>query len=260
MRSVTSEAEAARSRRPCSAEGGGRAVPPTAGRVDAAALETDADVLERLLRRRHSCRAFLDRPVPRETIERILQLAQRAASWANIKPWEIVLLGGASARRFEEGLAAYAAEHSTLPDIPFPHEYRQSYQDRRAAYARDLYRAIGATSRQEAVRQGGQNFRCFGAPHVAIVTTDAGLGTYGAVDCGGYIATLMLAACSLGVDSIAQGAVAGHAPFVRSELGIPPERQIVCAVAFGYADPDSRINAVRTVRAPLSEVVTWRDR
>jgi len=38
-------------------------------------------VLEELLNERYSVRAFLPREVPRETIEQVLKVAQRTASW-----------------------------------------------------------------------------------------------------------------------------------------------------------------------------------
>ena len=108
-------------------------------------------------------------------------------------------------------------------------------------------------------RQALENFRMFGAPHLALVTTDEALGAYGAIDCGGWVANFMLAAEALGVASIAQAAIAGHAGFVRAQLGLPADRQLVCGIAFGFADPDHPANAFRTGRAGLGEAVNWHD-
>jgi len=38
--------------------------------------------------------------------------------------------------------------------------------------------------REASKRQTLENFRMFGAPHVAIITTERKLGTYGVLDCG----------------------------------------------------------------------------
>ncbi|WP_208510355.1 nitroreductase family protein [Variovorax paradoxus] len=46
------------------------------------------DSLRELLHERTSCRAFLDRPVPRGVIEQVLGAAQRTASWCNAQPWQ----------------------------------------------------------------------------------------------------------------------------------------------------------------------------
>src|SRR5690606_21419224 len=103
--------------------------------------------------------------------------------------------------------------------------------------------------------QALENFRFFGAPHVAIVTTDAALGVYGALDCGAYVGNFMLAAWSLGVAAIAQAALASHPAPLREHLGIPQDRLIVCGISFGYADPTHPANAFRTTRADPRECV-----
>src|ERR1700751_4294995 len=77
------------------------------------------DVLENLLRRRFSCRAFLPGPVPRATIERILAAAQKTASWCNSQPWRLTITSGEATQRFRE--AMYAAASRGRPNVgPFP--------------------------------------------------------------------------------------------------------------------------------------------
>ena len=51
---------------------------------------------------RRSIRAYLPTPVPRETIERILEVAARAPSGTNTQPWKVYVLTGAA----KEGLSA----------------------------------------------------------------------------------------------------------------------------------------------------------
>jgi hypothetical protein len=75
-----------------------------------------------------------------------------------------------------------------------------------------------------------ENFCLFGAPHVAIVTTDRALGTYGAVDCGAYVANFALAARSLGVAVIAQAALAAYPAFWREQLDLSEDRLVVCGI------------------------------
>ena len=225
-------------------------------------MPSEAEVLEALLRRRFSCRGFRAEPVPRPLVTRILEMAQRTASWTNSQPWQVEILGGAALERFRAALHAHAAGGAEpTPDIPFPREYRGVYRDRRRETGFGLYATLGIarddmTGRK---RQALENFRMFGAPHLALVTTDEALGAYGAVDCGGWVANFMLAAEALGVASIAQAAIAGHAGFVRAQLGLPADRQLVCGIAFGFADPDHPANAFRTGRAGLEQAVAWHD-
>mgnify|MGYP003735570961 CR=1 FL=1 len=44
---------------------------------------------------RRSVRAYLDRPVPRELVEEILEVAARAPSGTNTQPWQVIALTGA---------------------------------------------------------------------------------------------------------------------------------------------------------------------
>ncbi|MFZ0140221.1 MAG: hypothetical protein WAL70_03985 [Aeromicrobium sp.] len=84
----------------------------------------DAQVLERLLDDRWSCRGFTDEQVPRDVVE-------RESGW-------------------------------------------------------QLYDAVGVAKgdREASALQMLRNFEFFGAPHAAIITTDAELVVYGAIDCG----------------------------------------------------------------------------
>lgn len=218
-----------------------------------------AEVLGTLLEHRYSCRGYLGRQVPREDIEHILRLAQRTPSWCNSQPWQVIITSGASTARLAAALLEAAQAGDTGADFDTPAEYRGVYRERRRQAAFGMYRHAGIERGDHArrVAQTQANFGFFGAPHTAIITTDGALGTYGALDCGAYVSTFLLAAQSLGIAAVAQGAIAMVSDAVRSHLQIPADRRIVCAVSFGYADPLNPINDFRSARAELSEVVQW---
>jgi len=220
-----------------------------------------ADVLEQLLTERHSCRGFRPDPVPRETVERILAIAQRTASWCNAQPWQIHVLSPDATQRVRDELVAHARAHPPQPDFDFPAAYVDVYQDRRRECGLQLYGATGVQRGDKAAseRQWLENYRLFGAPQLAIVTSPAALGTYAAIDCGAYVHNFMLAASSLGVASIAQAAQAAVAGFWRERLALPEDRKVVCGIAFGYEDPAHPANAFRTSRAELAQAVQWVD-
>jgi nitroreductase len=216
-----------------------------------------------LLAERWSCRAFLPRAVARPTIERILALAQRTASWCNAQPWQVIVTSGTGTERFREAVLPHAAApEAPRPDFAFPREYPGVYLSRRRACGFQLYDSVGLArgDRQASARQALENYRLFGAPHVAIVTTPDALGVYGAIDCGAYVSNFVLAARSFGVASIAQAALAAYPDVVRKHFGLPSERWVVCGIAFGYADSEHPVNRFRTDRAALDEVVTWVER
>ncbi|GAA2974068.1 nitroreductase [Microbacterium terrae] len=213
---------------------------------------------DRLLAERWSCRAFLPDAVPAATIDRMLELAQRTPSWCNTQPWHLYLLSGDATRRLSDRLVTAAQTVRTVSDFPPPAEYRGVFQERRREAGYALYESVGIdrADRRGRAEQMLRNFQFFGAPHVVIITSDRDQGVYGAVDCGGYVANLVNAATALGVATIAQAAIAMHSDIVRQELAIPDDRQIVCAVSFGYADLEHPINGFRTSRAALDAAVT----
>ena len=208
---------------------------------------------------RSSCRAFLPDRVPQATIRNILELAQRTPSWCNCQPWQVVILSGEATARFAERYHQVAAAEPEAPDLPFPARYHGRYQERRRECGWQLYESvgIGRGDREASARQGRENYRFFGAPHLAMITSDRDLGPYGAIDCGGYVATFTLAALSLGVATCPQAALATHADFVRDHLGLGPDRIVVCGIAFGFADSAHPVNGFRTSRAGLDEAVAW---
>ncbi|GAA4471005.1 nitroreductase [Rhodococcus olei] len=218
----------------------------------------EPSTLATLLASRFSCRAFLPDPVPEDVIVEILTMAQRTPSWCNTQPWQVAVTDGAATDRFRRGLAEAVRTVAQAPDIAFPAGYPGVYRDRRKECALQLYSSLGiAGDRQASAEQTLKNFDLFGAPHVAIVTTDATLGTYGAVDCGLYVNTFLLAAQSFGVATVPQAALAGCAPYVRDFFEIPDDRNVLCAISFGYPDLTNPANAFRTSRADLDSVVTW---
>jgi nitroreductase len=218
-------------------------------------------ILEELLDERFSCRAFRPAPVPRPIIERILQAAQRTASWCNSQPWQVVIASGEAKEKFRKYIYAAASSGADDGDFPMPREYRGVYLERRRESGFQLYNTLGITRGDRAAyaKQALENFNFFGAPHVAIVHTDEALGVYGAIDCGAYVGNFMLAAQALGVGTIPQAALARQSGLIRRHFSLGDDRRVVCGISFGYADRDHRINGYRTSRASVAEAAVFVD-
>lgn len=220
-----------------------------------------ADQIEHLASGRRSCRGFKPDEVPQHTIERILCIAQRTASWCNTQPWQVVIVRGEARERLGTALHdAAKADTAINSDVPFPMRYVGEYLARRRESGFQLYEAVGVPRGDKAgyKAQTLQNFRFFGAPHVAIITSQRDLGSYGLIDCGAYVGLFLLAAHALGVATIAQAALASYSSVVRQQLDIPDDRVVVCGISFGYADESHPANGFRTSRAELEHVVDWR--
>ncbi|MEX3316986.1 nitroreductase [Sulfitobacter sp. PS-8MA] len=220
------------------------------------------DAFTALLRARYSCRAFRPDPLPEEMITRIVSAARHVPSWCNAQPWQLTITRGAATERFRDTLLdAAGSDTPVAPDLPWPTGYSGAYAQRRRSCGFQLYDAVGIEKSDRAARKAQmlRNFALFDAPHVAIVTSPAELGPYGAMDCGGFVTAFTLAATALGVASIPQAAIASYAPQVRAHLGLPDDRLVLCAISFGYADPDHPANGFRTDRATPEAIIDWKD-
>ncbi len=210
------------------------------------------------LAERWSCRGYRPEPVPRATIEQIVESAQRTPSWCNTQPWQVAIFSGDA---IDDLRASFATDQRITPDSDFPPGYTGVYQERRREVGLQLYDAVGVErgDRQASALQMLRNFDFFDAPHVAIVSAPASLGPYGYVDCGLYVQSFLLAAHAHGVATIAQAAVAMKSELLHERLGWGEDRQVVCGISFGWPDPEHPSNTFRAHRAPVSDAVTFLD-
>jgi nitroreductase len=212
-----------------------------------------------LMAERRSCREFKRDEVPDELLGDVLSVAQLTASWCNSQPWGVHLLRGPAKESFCFALREHVANHEEdeSPDFELPAE-AGVYRERQHELAGTYYASLGIERGDRAARTQAmlRNYLLYDAPVGLIVTSDRQQGTYGAVDCGAYVANLMNAAFDQGLGAVALGAIGIYAGKVRELLGISADRVVVCAVAIGYPDPARSVSSLRTCRAELEQVVT----
>lgn len=214
--------------------------------------------LEEAIRSRRSMRGFLDREVPRETVERILELASCAPSGSNTQPWKVVVLAGAEKRRLVERVQRARREEPGKHKAEYDYymkEFREPYLSRRRACGWGLYELAGIErgDREASFAFAGRNFDFWDAPVGMIFTLDRDMGQGAWVDLGMFLQTLMLAARGEGLHTCAQAAWRNFPDLLRDALDIPETEMVVCGLSLGWLDEDAPENALRTDRAPLSE-------
>lgn len=214
--------------------------------------------LDDVVRSRCSIRAFdAARPVPRELLNAVLTLAQRAPSNCNAQPWHVYVVLGArcTALRHKLTSLASAGQPPATTTPPFEGDARR----RQVACAVELYRAMGIGRHDVAGRQAAalRNFQFFDAPHVLLLYMDRKFGVEVAVDVGAYLQTLLLAFQSHGIGSCAQGSLRAYAPEIAAELGVPEHLQLLCGVSFGYPSAGAVVNDVHQARSPIEECVRF---
>lgn len=212
---------------------------------------------------RQSIRAYLDKPVERDKLERVLTVAGRAPSGSNIQPWFVHVLQGRvkdelSAALLELHRAGAPAERDYAY---YPDTWREPYLARRRACGFGLYKTlgIGRDDKTRMSEQHGLNYTFFGAPVGLIFSIDRDMEKGSWLDYGMFLQSVMIAARAEGLETCPQAAFAYQAPTVQRIVGIPAERMLVCGMSLGYADPDAAVNRFRTEREPLSSFVTFLD-
>ena len=208
---------------------------------------------------RRSVRAFLDTPVPRETIEDLLSVASRAPSGTNTQPWKAYVLTGASRTELVRKIqAAYdnpdeRARHREEYAY-YPTDWVSPYVDRRRKVGWDLYGllGIGKADKERMHVQHGRNYAFFDAPVGLMFTIDRIMRQGSWLDYGMFLQNVMVAARARGLDTCPQAAFTQFHRIITEHVGAPASEMLVCGMSLGYADPDAPENRLVTEREPVS--------
>jgi nitroreductase len=211
---------------------------------------------------RRAVRGFTDQPVPREVLERVLSAAARSPSGSNIQPWNIFVLTGARLAELKKRAVERVAAGDPWDDREFemyPAEMKSVYRERRSAFGKERYSALGVAREDWEARQRAAiaNWDCFGAPAALFCYIDRELGPAQWADLGMYLQTVMLLLREEGLHSCPQMAWAQVYKTVADVLSPPDGLILFCGMSIGHEDPE--VDFVRTGRAPLDETVTFVD-
>ncbi|WP_426440390.1 nitroreductase [Bradyrhizobium genosp. P] len=222
--------------------------------------------VDRAIASRRSVRAFLSKNVPREDIERILEVASRSPSGANAQPWKVHVLTGKALRRLSELLldeynAPGGPTTEPRPYQYYPEEWVEPYLGRRRKVGLDMYRLLGIAKGEKSRmhEQTGRNFEFFGAPVGLIFAIDRRMAVGSWLDYGLFLQSIMIAARGRGLDTCPQAAFIDYADTIAEFVGLPQTEIVVCGMSFGYADPEAVVNRLETDRAPVSTFTVFHE-
>ncbi len=217
------------------------------------------DVYEAVATRR-AVRGFTDEPVSREVIERVLTAAAWSPSGSNIQPWNIYVVTGEPLEQLKKVATERVAAGDPWDDreyVMYPPDLKSPYNERRSAFGRDRYSALGVAREdwEARTRAAIANWDCFGAPMALFCYIDRDLGMPQWSDVGMYLQTVMLLLRAEGLHSCPQMAWSQVRKSVDAVTCPPPELMLFCGMSIGYEDPT--VSYVRNARAPLDEIVTF---
>lgn len=205
------------------------------------------------LEKRYSCRDFLENPVSKDDLERVVAAALHTPSWQNSQPWDVYVAGYETSKRIIAAVNGTPDERGRAGlEIGVPGRWSADIQPRIRKCMYDIQRCC---ENQDMRRFSILNQELFHAPAMIFVAMDQNLGVWSVLDIGAFCQSVMLAAQEYGLQSIPAVAYVNHPDVVRRELDIPEDKLIVFGIGIGYENKDNPINRVKTERKGLDEVV-----
>lgn len=211
---------------------------------------------------RRSIRGYLDKPVPKELIREVLELAMRAPTSYNTQPWNFYVVAGEVLNKIRQGNV-----ERTLAGVPDSREFRTHdahadvHRRRQIDVAKQLFGAMGIAREDKAGRQDWvlRGFRQFDAPVSIVVTYDKVLfgSDVAPFDCGGVTNAIVNAAWSRGLGCVINSQGIMQSPVVREHAGIPDDQVIMICIAMGWPDESFPANAVVSERKPVDDAANF---
>lgn len=215
------------------------------------------------IKTRISTRAFRPDPLPESLVREILDVARWAPSGGNVQPWKVIAVAGAERQKvIEAAQTALAAnpkgEEGAYPI--YPAELWAPHRDWRFKVGEDMYALLGIPREDKAARFAhlARNFQFFGAPVALFFVIDTRMGHGQWAHLGMFMQSVALAAQARGVATCMQEAWARARATLKAHFALPETEMVYCAMALGYADPDAKVNTLRSDRAAVDEFAAFR--
>ena len=213
------------------------------------------------IKQRRSVRAYQDRVVAPELLEKIFLQAQDSPSNCNTQPWHVVVVSGDARDKIADAMMKdiMGGKAPTPHFTPGDQNLKDEYRTRQIACAVSLYGAmdIKKEDKQKRMELMGQNWQFFGAPHAAFFSMPKSMSEINAVDMGIYLQSIMLLLTENGLASCPQGALAMYTDAIHEMANIPEGHAIMFGLSFGYADEGAVINSFDVGREELSKSVEF---
>ncbi len=209
------------------------------------------------IKQRRSTRIFLKKTISRADVEEVLAYARLAPSAINLQPWEFVVVYGEEKARLVRRLLKAHGEKKVSCGAGTATSLPERYANRSRGASQVLKPHVSALGMDfnRFIEEGSCSF--YGAPIAIIVTIDKLFPQLRYLDVGLSVSYLLLAAEAKGLATCPIGLVTAYADEIADTLNISREKDIILAVALGYADETAPVNLCKTEREPLAEVSIW---
>lgn len=213
------------------------------------------------IRNRISTRAYLDKPVSKETLTKILDTARWSPSGTNTQPWKVAVVQGDTKQAITDAFLEQV-KNGTKPNPDYdyyPTEWIDPFKSRRFECGMALYKAleIGREDKEKRLEAGLANYRFFGAPVTLFFFIDKRMGKGSWFDMGMFLQSIMLAAEEHGLGSCPQASTSDYPDMIREKLGVSDQYDLMCGLSLGHPDKEKAVNQYRTSREEVDSFTTW---
>lgn len=218
--------------------------------------------VEEAILTRHAVRLFNpDDKISRESLEKIVELAQHAPSWVDSQPWKVYIATGNTlaavkkrhAENVKNGVKANPDWATTHREdwAKFPRENMLKHNEATAHFWENP--ELSNMTRQDL------QIRLYDTPAICYLTIPKDSNQWSDYDLGAFGQTLMLAARGMGIDSMPAYEIVKFPESVKEIMNIPDSEWLAMGIALGYADMATRVNEYRAPRVPLDEMLKIKD-
>eukprot|EP01037_Dinobryon_pediforme_P017704 gene17704-17918_t len=207
---------------------------------------------------RRSIRAFTDKPVPLDTLRRVLDQARMTPSGCNYQPWEATVLTGAALKSLQETLIASQPDDPAEYDWSAPSKH-EKYQARLRAVGAAMYGAMAVGRDQADMRDAfvRSNLISFGAPVLLLCHFPKFMKEAQWSDVGMWLQTIMLLLRGEGLDTCPQEYMGNYGRTIKAHLGLSDDTMLFCGLAIGFRDEQAPVNHFQRERVALEDHITF---
>ena len=211
------------------------------------------------MRQRHSARHFLTKPIPKETLKEIIEVALLTPSWSNSQPWTIYVASGNTLENIrkewisknKEGIKGY----SEIEAI-----HKNQYSERCQKTMNEIFKQFVEILNDPSGKSFWDENAClFNAPTVVYITIPKQRIFYNLLDCGAIVMSIMAAAKERGIDSVPAYAAIKYPDVFRKYMKISDDEDIVIGIALGFEDKKNILNKIKPIKLTLDEACQFYD-
>lgn len=216
--------------------------------------------LQDAINRRHSVRQFTDQPVGKQTITKIVELAQRAPSWVNSQPWQVYCATGKALQEIKD---VYREQDATgnhgNPDLAVisREDWDSQAQANMKQWRHEIVHHFADFDEAHAkMTQASENL--YDSPVILYITIPQASPDWSIFDAGLFAENLMLAATAEGLGTIPTYNSVRFPAILHRVLNVPTSERFIVGVSLGYPTK-ATINTYRSARQPIEKTLHFKN-